>query len=146
MNADSKSGGNKSGSDQEDSKSKSNMSRKSSRIKGSSAMNYSTISKARSGTECSQPNDCSSDHSSDNESDNADTVKSMSSNHSSEVDELKELEMRTGLVKTKVPAVRMPALKKASGSKVSKKHTLTFAESVVTSKKGGMSVCSQDLQ
>ena len=42
---------------------------------------------------------------------NADTVQTIESNHSSEVDELKELEMRTGLVKNKVSTMRIPSLK-----------------------------------
>ena len=75
---------------------------------------------------------------------NADTVQTIESNHSSEVDELKELEMRTGLVKNKVSTMRIPSLKhqNSSAKKVSKKRTLTFADSVMTSKKGGQSVCS----
>lgn len=60
----------------------------------------------------------------------------------SDVDELKELQMRTGLVKTKVSALRMPSLKKPENKRtVSKKNTITFADAVM--KTGDSSVNSQ---
>ena len=53
------------------------------------------------------------------------------SNHSSEIDELAELEMRTGLAKAK-SSFKVPNLRKSSkevGKKLTNK-TLTFADSV----------------
>lgn len=126
------------------------MSRKdSSRFqKNSSAMN-STVSRGRSGTSVSRqsgskqrPN--SSDRSSEDMYAEPVPVIDTESNHSSEVDELKELQMRTGLVKNNKPSsLKMPSLR-GSPKKVSKKRTLHFADSVLTSKKGGQSVLSLD--
>ena len=129
------------------------MSRKdSSRFqKNSSAMN-STVSRGRSGTSVSRqsgskqrPN--SSDRSSEDMYAEPVPVIDTESNHSSEVDELKELQMRTGLVKNNKPSsLKMPSLRGRGDSqkKVSKKRTLHFADSVLTSKKGGQSVLSLD--
>lgn len=78
-----------------------------------------------------------------------------SGNDSSDVDELKELEMRTGFVNTKVNPMRMPVLKKPTNRNLLQKRltnkTLTFADSVVSKENGtkaygeGGSVYSRDM-
>jgi len=57
------------------------------------------------------------------------TIKSgasheVASQESSEVDELKELQMRTGLVQPKIPKIRMPALRKPGTKTIKKKMTM----------------------
>ena len=57
-------------------------------------------------------------------------TNSRHSQGSEEVDELKELELRAGLVTTKVSSIRMPLLRKPTQIKLTRKKTLTFSNTV----------------
>ena len=74
------------------------------------------------------------------------SVDDNESKQSSEVDELLELTMRTGLVKKKVPSIRVPSLKKKDSKDVNqsaKRKKLKFAPSTYKSGRGTVTNFSQ---